>query len=240
MNKKKIIISIIELLLMVLIILSLFKIFNWKKDTKENKNLLDDLSSVVKIDNNKYIIDFNNLKKTNSDTIAYIKVNNTKIEYPVVKHTDNDYYLNHNFEKKVNSGGWIFAHYQNRFDGSDKNIVLFGHNMKDGSMFGTLKYTLKSDWQNNPDNLSIILVTESAQYTYKVFSTYRIKNEEYYIRTNFNNDNEYLTFLNIIKNRSNYNYNIDLTKDDSILTLSTCSSNNYRVVMHAKKVKENN
>ena len=126
--------------------------------------------------------------------------------------------------------------YQNNLN--DKNVTIFGHNMKNGSMFGTLKNTLKKDWQENTDNHIIKFITEEKEYTYKVFSTYQIEVEDYYITPNFNDD-EYIKFINTIKKRSNYNYNVDVTKEDKILTLSTCSGSKYRVVMHAKRVKEN-
>ena len=241
MKKKKIIINIIEFLFLIILILSAYKLLNYTKDSKENKNILDDLSNNVKIDKktNTFDVDFKTLKNINSDTIAYIKINNTNIDYPVVKYKDNDYYLNHNFEKKVNSGGWVFADFKNNFDGNDKNIIIYGHNMKDKSMFGTLSRTLTSEWENDENNLFITLVTEEKQYTYKIFSTYRIDNEEYYITTNFNSNNEYINFLSTIKKRSNKYYDISLDENDQILTLSTCSGNNKRIVVHAKKVKEN-
>ena len=239
MKKRKIIIKIIEILFIILLIISAYKLLNYTKDTKDNKNIIDDLSKNVKIKNNKLIVDFNELKKINSDTIAYLKINNTNINYPVVKYKDNEFYLNHNFEKKVNSGGWLFSDYKNNFDDNDKNIVIYGHNMKNKTMFGTLSKTLTNEWQNDEKNLLITLVTEKGQYKYKIFSTYRIDNEEYYIKTNFIDNNEYINFLSTIKKRSNKYYDVPLNEEDQILTLSTCSGNNKRVVVHAKKVKEN-
>ena len=59
-------------------------------------------------------------------------------EYPVVKGSNNSFYLNHCFDKSYNSAGWIFADYRNKFDNTDKNIVIYGHNMRDGSMFGSM------------------------------------------------------------------------------------------------------
>ena len=239
MKTKKIIIKIIEILLFIALIISSYKLLRYTKDTNDNKEILDDLSKNVKIEKNKLIVDFTKLKELNPDTIAYIKINNTNIDYPVVKYKDNDYYLNHNFEKKVNSGGWLFSDYKNNFDETDKNIVIYGHNMKNKSMFGTLSRTLTNEWQNDPNNLLITLVTEKDQYTYKIFSTYRIDNEEYYIKTNFNSNNEYIDFLSTIKKRSNKYYDVSLNENDQILTLSTCSGNNKRIVVHAKLVKEN-
>lgn len=71
-----------------------------------------------------------------------------------------------------------------------------------------------------------------------IFSTYKIEVEDYYITTKFINDDEYIKFLNKVKSRSNHDYNVELDKDDQILTLSTCSGNNKRIVVHAKKVSE--
>lgn len=234
---KKLIILLIELVFIVLLIFSVYKIYNWYKDNKQNKQILKDISDDIKIEKDEYIVNFEKLKQQNQDTVAWLKVNSTNIEYPVVKTNDNDYYLTHNFQKEYNLGGWVFADYKNNFDGNDKNIVIYGHNMKDSSMFGTLKNTLKPEWQNDESNFSITLITENSTDTYKVFSTYRVKVEEYYIKTSFGTDDEYIKFLSTIKQRSNKYYNETLDNNDQILTLSTCDSNNkYRVVVHAKKI----
>ena len=180
---------------------------------------------------------FDKLKEQNNEAIAWIKVNNTNIEYPVVKTKNNEFYLNHSFDKSENLGGWIFADYKNKFNGTDKNIVIYGHNMKDNSMFGTMQKILNPEWYNNEENTNIILKTEGKNYIYKVFSIYRIENEDYYIKTEFNNDSEFEQFLNTLKARSIRDFNMDMLESDSILTLSTCDNNNkYRVVLHAKKI----
>ena len=159
------------------------------------------------------------------------------MEYPVVKSTNNSFYLNHSFDKSKNSAGWIFADYKNKFDNTDKNIVIYGHNMRDGSMFGSLKNILSSDWYDNEENTNITLYTENGERIYKVFSIYKIESEDYYIKTEFSNENEFEKFIEKLKKRSIKNFNIDISKEDSILTLSTCANNNkYRVVLHAKKM----
>jgi sortase B len=159
------------------------------------------------------------------------------VEYPVVKSTNNSFYLNHSFDKSKNSAGWIFADYKNKFDNTDKNIVIYGHNMRDGSMFGSLKNILSSDWYDNEENTNITLYTENGERIYKVFSIYKIESEDYYIKTEFSNENEFEKFIEKLKKRSIKNFNIDISKEDSILTLSTCANNNkYRVVLHAKKM----
>ena len=229
------------LILFVILIYSGTKICNWSAENTQNKNIVENInkSAITKTDDkkNKYTVDFNLLKKQNSDTAAWIKVNGTNIEYPVVKAKDNEYYLTHSFDKSSNSAGWIFADYKNKFDGTDKNIVLYGHNRKDKSMFGSLKNILSSDWQNNIENTEITFISENENCVYKVFSVYQIEKEDYYIKTNFTSNNEFEKFLETIKTRSVKNFEIPISAEDSILTLSTCAANdNYRIVLHAKKL----
>ena len=104
-------------------------------------------------------------------------------------------------------------------------------------MFGSLKNLLSSDYQNKKEHL-IYLSTPSINYIFEVFSTYTISKETYYLQTSFENDKKYNSFLNILKSRSNYNYNVDLGSSDCILTLSTCSGLNNRTVVHAKLIKK--
>ena len=125
-----------------------------------------------------------------------------------------------------------------RFDyGTDKNIVVYGHNRKDGSMFGSLKNILKKDWLSNVNNFIIPFITEKEKSQYQVFSVYKIEKESYYITTNFKNETEFQEFIDKVKSRSVKNFGITPRVGDSILTLSTCADNDkYRVVLHAKKV----
>ena len=241
--KKKyvvILITIFTIICITLLIYSLMNIINWKKDVDDNKNIVEEIKENIIIDeeDDSINIDFKSLKEQNSDIIAYLKVNGTNIDYVVVKGNDNSYYLKHNFNKEYNIAGWIFADYHNKFDETDRNIVIFGHNTKDGSMFGTLKNVLDKSWQENKDNLEITLITGKRQYKYQVFSTYSITPEDYYINTIYNNDNEFNEFLNKVKSRSNYNYNIEVNSNDKVLTLSSCiGDGKKRVVLHAKLIE---
>ena len=225
------------------LVFSAYKILAWKNENNKADEIKEMINNYVTIDeeddDNTYHVDFDKLKEFNDDIVAYLKVFNTKIEYPVVQTSDNDYYLTHSLDKKGSSAGWVFANYHNSFDGSDKNISLFGHGRLDGSMFGTLKDTLTSEWQNKNTSRQIVLVTEDEVSYYEVFSTYKILIEDYYINNNFTSDEEYQDFLDTILERSNHDYGVELNSDDQILTLSTCDiKNNYRVVLHAKKIKE--
>jgi len=242
-----ILVIIFTIICLMFAIYSIIKIINWKKDVEKNDKIQDNIEdniTIVEPTNEeqevKYNIDFEQLKEINKDTIAYLKVNGTNIDYVIVKGKDNSYYLKHNFNKEYNSAGWIFADYKNNFDESDKNIIIYGHNTKDGSMFGTLKNILDKNWQKNQENLEIILVTENGQYKYKVFSTYSIVPEDYYISTEFKNDDEFNDFIKKLKSRSIYDYDIKVSGEDKILTLSSCiGDGKKRVVLHAKLIKVN-
>ncbi|MGN1297059.1 MAG: class B sortase [Candidatus Scatovivens sp.] len=242
-NKKKTNIPSI-ILLCIFIILLFFsgtKIVIWYMNNQNNKKISDEIAEFVTVDetkeDEKYAVDFEKLKEKNSDIVAWLKVNGTNIETTVVKTTDNDYYLTHNFNKEYNSAGWIFADYKNKVDGTDKNLVIYGHNMRDDSMFGSLKWVINEDWYNNEDNKYITLITENETQVYEVFSVYQIEKEDYYIQTSFDTEIEFNTFAQTIKKRSKKDFNVDVNKEDAVLTLSTCANNNkYRVVLHAKKI----
>lgn len=238
LKKKAVVAALIIALSLSGIVYSLGNLSTWRKDTKKNNSIKKEINEAIKQDENskEYIIDFEKLQQQNSDTIAYIKLENTNIQYVVVKTTDNDYYLNHNFKKEYNSAGWIYADYRNKFDGTDKNIIIYGHNMKDGSMFNNLKNALNSKWLK--EDHTITLKTENKETKYRIFSTYTIEPEDYYIQTEFNDIN-YKNFIDKIKSRSVYNYNVNVESTDKVLTLSTCDgSGNKRIVVHAKEMKE--
>lgn len=245
---KKIFIYLFLILFLSVFIYSIYNIIDWYIAGKKNEKIINDINDAIieeeieeeiVDEDTSLTVDFEILKEKNSEAVGFIKVNGTKIEYSVVKHKDNFYYLTHSFDRSYNKYGWIYANFENKFDGTDKNITLFGHNMRNGSMFGTLKNVLTEEWQFNEDNHKVLFITEEGKFIYQVFSTYKIYKEEYFATSNFKDDSEFLTFINKIKKRSNKDYNVEVTEDDQILTLSTChSNNNYRVVLHAKKMYE--
>lgn len=237
---KKIIWILLLLIFIILAIISFINVIKWHLNNKENEDILEEISEAIKIDEtreNKYVIDFNKLKEQNSDTSAFIKVNGTNVEFPVVQTNNNNYYLTHNFNKEYNSAGWIFADYRNKLDGTDKNIIIYGHNTKGNTMFSSLNNILKEEWYNNEENYKIVFVTENEYLVYEVFSVYKIEKEDYYIQTDFEDEKAYTEFIETIKNRSIKDFNIETSSKDSILTLSTCANNNdYRIVLHGKKL----
>lgn len=181
-------------------------------------------------------VNFDELLNKNTDTVGWIKIEGTKVNYPVVQSEDNDYYLSHAFNKSSNAGGWIFADYRVNFEEFGKNTIIYGHNMNNKTMFGSVPSMLYSSYLNNSDKHYIKISTPTANTVWKVFSIYTIEPEVYYLKTNFKTE-PYERFISIIKERSIHNFGVEVTTDDKILTLSTCdNTGTKRVAVHAKMI----
>ena len=198
----------------------------------------------IPIDGDKYQnidylnIQFDELLKNNDETVGWIKVNNTNVNYSIVKHSDNEYYLKHDFNKNYNIYGWVYADYRDDFEYFGNNTILYAHNMSDRSMFGSLVWCLKEKWYTNEENHFIKLSTPKSNTVWKIFSIYTIKPEVYYLKTYFENEEEHQSFTNELRNRSIYNFNEEVNSNDKILTLSTCTDDGTkRIVIHAKMIK---
>ena len=227
--------NLLQLVFLGLMIFSGTKIYNWYIENKKSSDQLNEISECVDSEGGEFKIDFEALKQKNPDTVGWLKVENTLVEYPVVRTGDNDFYLTHSFDKSYNSAGWAFMDFTNTNIEKDKNVVIYGHNRRDDSMFGTLKNILQPEWYNNAQNKYVTFITETGNYKYEVFSVYQIEKEDYYIQTAFN-DNKFEEFIKTIKSRSVKDFEVEVTSDDNILTLSTCANDNkYRIVLHAKK-----
>ncbi len=183
-------------------------------------------------------VDFTNLLSINSDTKGWIQVNGTNINYPFVQTTDNDYYLKKDFNKKNNSAGWVYMDYRNNIESLDRNTILYAHGRLNGTMFGSLKNIFDSDWFNDVNNHVIKLSTPTENTLWQVFSVYHIPTTSDYLQTNFSSDSEFINFINMLKERSQYEFNVEFNETDKILTLSTCYNEEERVVLHAKLIKK--
>ena len=181
-------------------------------------------------------IDISELKKINKDTVAWIVVDGTNINYPIVLGNDNDYYLSHDFNKDYSIGGWIFMDYRNAPLMEDKNTIIYGHNLFNKTAFGGLSNLFTDGWFNK-SNHKIIIYTEKGKYIYNIFSVYNSDPEIYYLNVLFKNNDEYSEFLTTLKSRSIFDFGEELNSNDKILTLSTCNDDNSgRKVIHAKMV----
>lgn len=184
---------------------------------------------------------FNKLKKINEDIIGWIYIPNTQINYPVVKTVNNEFYLNHDAEKNKSKSGAIFMDYRNSLDENlnmtDKNIVLYGHNMKYGTMFADLKKFENSEFFKQ--NRYVYMDYRGERKSYEVISIFVTGIESNYKKVNFNTNEEFLEFLSYIKDKSLFSNNIKINDEDKILTLITCSYefDNARLILVAKLIK---
>ena len=182
-------------------------------------------------------VDFAELKEKNPDTVSWISVGGSNINYPVVQTTNNDFYLSHSFDRSYNEAGWVFADFRNRVDGTDKNLIFYAHDRVDGTMFGTLRNALTNGWLNNQSNFIVRTSSEKENALWQVFSVYNIKTTSDYIQTNFLSNGEFQRFANMLLKRSKYNFQTHVEATDHILTLSTCNGPDERMVLHAKLIK---
>lgn len=182
-------------------------------------------------------VDIEALKNENTDTVGWIQVPGTYVNYPFVQTGDNSYYLEHSFDKSYNSAGWVFLDYRNTKSLDQKNNIIYAHGRIDNAMFGSLRWVLNSNWLDNSDNHVIRTVTETGSKNWQVFSVYRIRTTSDYLKTSFTSDRSFVEFLEMIKSRSVKDFGIELGNDIKILTLSTCYNDDEKLVIHAFRVE---
>lgn len=263
----KLILIIVSVLSIAVLIFSIYEIYEWKIESNKLENQVEDIYEIVqpieKVSENlenvnppeegqeenpywDYVkmplinVDFTELKKINPETKGWIQVAGTNINYPFVQHSDNNFYLTHSFDKSKNKAGWVFLDSRNNIESFDQNTIIYAHGRADLVLFGTLKYLTKTDWINNKDNYIIKMATESGSSLWQIFSVYRIPTTSDYLRTEFDNEDEYKLFLEYLKGRSIHDFTVELNKNDKILTLSTCYNKTDKVVMHAKLILSGN
>ena len=176
-------------------------------------------------------------KDENSDVVVWLSVDGTNINYPIVKANDNDFYLNHSYNKEYKNTGWTFMDYRNNPNMTDKNTIFYGHNLLNKTAFGSISNLFGKTWSKTSKQ-TIIVLTTTMRYTYKIFSAYYIDPEVYYLQTDFKDD-EYKEFISTLSKRNIIDVDNSVNENDRIITLSTCTEDNKgRKVVHAKLIGE--
>lgn len=206
-------------------------------DDKERVTLTTTTTTTTTIYDVKYEKVFEKLKEINNDTVGWLTVNNTKIDYPVVQSTDNDYYLYRDYYKNKNRHGWIYMDYRNNIEDLSDNTIIFGHNLANQKMFGTLRYVTNPSWYKKSSNQIITFNTTKANMKWQIISIYKIPVTNDYLVANFASSEDKLNFLDMITQRSIYDFNATYDENTKIITLSTCSNGSKdRLVVHAKLI----
>ncbi|WP_342985416.1 class B sortase [Clostridium saudiense] len=235
--------KIINIILVAIIIVCLsiigYKYYNYNKDDKLNSEI-QDLQPVINeasdSDNNSsgendgqdqskegnYVNSANEeeLKSINSDYKMWIQIENTNINYPVVQGSDNDYYLKHNFRKESNISGTVFVESANDID-NDKNIILYGHNMRNGTMFNNITNYKEESFFNEDNKINIIM--NNTLYEYEAFSVYVKNVSEVNLAIGFASEDEFINYAYNEAEESLYKKDVDFSAEDNLITLVTCS-----------------
>ncbi|EAE7074100.1 class B sortase [Listeria monocytogenes] len=216
-----------------LVVLGIFLFSGWKiglelYENKHNQTLLDDAKAVYTKDvattnvNGEVRDELKALRKLNKDMAGWLTIADTEIDYPILQSTDNDYYLHHNYKNEKARAGSIFKDYRNTNEFLDKNTIIYGHNMKDGSMFADLrKYLDKDFWEKHP---TFSYESGLANYKVEIFAVYETTTDFYYIETEFPGANDFDNYLQKVRGQSIYKSNVEVSGKDRIITLSTCDT----------------
>ena len=178
-------------------------------------------------------VDFEALAEINPDIVGWITIEDTEINYPIAQGSDNQYYLKHLFSGEYNSSGCIFLDCRVADDFSDQHSILYGHHMKNGTMFSGLDQYKKQEFYNvHPYAL---LMTPNGNYTVRFFAGYVASVEDNVWNVGFGSDAEFEAWLEEARDRSLFESDVPVAATNRILTLSTCSYefNNARFVLHA-------
>lgn len=250
-NKRKssLVDKIISIIILIVCIIGLIysgsKLYKWLLNNIKSNKVMTEINNIAGVsditkDQNpgaSFGINFEALRAYNPDVVGWIRIPNTSVSYSLVQADNNNKYLRHSIDLTWNEFGWPFLDYTNKPDFTDKNTVIYGHNIVSGLMFADLTHIYNGVLGNDVE--IDIYRSDYRLLTYKVFSTYVYDPEAYYLTTKFYSDEAYSTYLSTMISRSVINFNQSVGIDDTIITLSTCTSDaKRRIVVHAKLVSD--
>lgn len=202
-------------------------------DRQESKMVISNVNDIIDVSKVEDRLSVNKIQElqeyyNNSDIKGIISIEGLdNFSYPVVQGYDNDYYLNHDYYKRYNAYGAIYADYRVDLDNS-KKVLIFGHSsIKRNVPFNVLENYENQDYYDN--HKYITLETRTDSYRYEIFSVYVETSDFTYMNMIFDSEDEWYAHIMNIKNKSLYSIDVELTKEDDILIIQTCSTNSkYR------------
>lgn len=245
MNKKvKKIVNIVLIISIVISILYIIKVAYDVYGSKKQSTLLNDISideSIIQNENTateneeasfvktERMLKLEELQKENSEIVAWLEIENTNINYPVLQCDNNDFYMNHDYKKDYSLGGSIFLDKSFSWEPQSTNLLIYGHNMINGTMFeNLLNYRDINYYHEHP---IIRFTTNTKDIEYEIFAVFPsrtyYKNEQnvfrYYYFINADNEDEYNSYVENAKKASIYDTGITAQYGQSLITLSTCA-----------------
>lgn len=243
-TKKKI--KKVQLIFVIILVISALSIAYYYHKQKEKQNPLDNIeidTSQVTEDKTERMLQVEELKKENEDIIGWLEIPNTNISFPVVQGTNNQYYMTHTYKKEDSKDGSIFLDKDYNWDLPSSNLLMYGHNNKNGNMFqGLLEYQEESYYKEHP---TIKFTTTKEDCEYEIISAFKsrvyYKSEKdvfrYYYFINAESEEEYNNYVEESKKASLYDTGKTANYGDQLLTLSTCeySQEDGRFAIVARK-----
>lgn len=239
-----------DIVIVVCLIIAGFSGWNLYKELheyQESKETYEKLTPEVVIENpdtnevdTAPLFDWEKLKGINGDFVGWIRLDDSTVDYPFVQGTDNEYYLRHLFDGTYNNSGCVFMDVNNNRDFSDKNTILYAHNMKNGTMFASIeKYKDASYYDGHK---VIHIYTEAATYDVYPVAGIVTDGQDDYVRTSFNDDNDFMSYVNRFVSSSTFTSEQSIESTDRIVMLSTCNydRSDGRYVLIGKLVQEDN
>ncbi|MBO1004060.1 class B sortase [Pseudogracilibacillus auburnensis] len=245
---KKRISRFFTLVCLIVFIYSIYALSDIGLDYYHNRQVLAEVQQIYhSFDQEEEIIDplevrkqFNELHEINSEIVGWIAIDDTKINYPILQAENNDYYLTRNYKGEESRAGSIFMDYRNELQLDNQNIVLYGHRMKDETMFNQLTKYVDKDFFTH--HSKVYFDTLYGSYDAEVFAVYYTTTDFDYIQTEFESRDEYKSLLEEIHEKSIYQTDVSVSEDDQMITLSTCDytldPDEGRLVVHAKLVEK--
>lgn len=253
-KKIYIFINAILIFLIILSIIYILDFFLLKKEAAEESNLLN----TIEIDENEInlrdtktigksserIIKIRKLQKENPDIIGWLEIENTNINYPVLQGTDNEYYMTHNYKKEKSKKGSIFLSKDYDWSIPSTNLLIYGHNLRNGTMFEELlKYENEEFYKEHP-SIRFTTAKEDAEYAIIAVFKSRVYYQSernvfrYYYFVNAKTQEEYNKFVENAKQASLYNIEETASNGEQLITLSTCSyhTEDGRFVVVGRKI----
>lgn len=214
-----------------------------KKELKQVQQVYEMATEVPRVEEEEKTLRirprFQRLVEMNENIVGWIHVPGSQLDNPILQAEDNDYYLHHNHLDEKSRAGSVFMDYRNDVSDIGRHTILYGHVMRNGTMFGELAQFAQQAYADGHRKISFSTLYKN--YELLVFAAYETTTDFYYIETNFADDEAFSNFLVDIRSRSDINMPVNVLATDKIVTLSTCTTSleeNERFVVHAKLVEK--
>ena len=191
-----------------------------KEETPEKPEETDSTAK-EKIPERQISMDFTELLKTNSDIKGWIFGEGTNVDYPILQTDDNDFYMDHLYNKEANSSGSIFADYRNESDFSDRNTVLYGHHMGNGTMFGSIEHYASQDFYDATPTM--MLYTPEGDYRIELICGTHESGDEQFVEFNFKTEEDFQKYVESFRERSTFKSDVQVQPGDKLISLCTCA-----------------